>query len=41
MDGLKVRLSVDHERRELMKAPDDVSAILRLTALGWGSRRKS
>ena len=39
MDGLKVRLLVDDERRELMKAPDDVSAMLRLKGLGWGSRR--
>jgi transposase len=32
-------LSLDDERRELMKAPDEVSAMLRLKALGWGSRR--
>jgi hypothetical protein len=39
MGWLRVRLSEDDERRELMKAPDDVSAMLRLKALGWGSRR--
>src|ERR1700749_4881383 len=39
MDRLKVRLSVDDERRELMKAPDDVSAMLRLQGLAWGSKR--
>lgn len=30
---------MDDQRRELMKAPDDVSAMLRLKALGWGSKR--
>src|SRR5215472_11954046 len=27
------------QRREVMKAPDEVSAMLRLKALGWGSKR--
>ena len=26
-------------RRDAMKAPDDVSAMIRLKALGWGSKR--
>lgn len=29
----------DDQRRDVMKAPDDVSAMLRLKALGWGSKR--
>jgi transposase len=29
----------DDQRRDVMKAPDDVSAILRLKALGWGCKR--
>src|ERR1700749_342821 len=31
-------LTVD-QRRDVMKAPDEVSAMLRLKALGWGSKR--
>ena len=30
---------MDDQRRDLMKAPDEVSAMLRLKALGWGSQR--
>jgi transposase len=30
---------MDDQRRDAMKAPDDVSAMLRLKALGWGSKR--
>src|SRR4051794_2450044 len=30
---------LNDERRDVMKAPDDVSAMLRLRALGWGSKR--
>ena len=26
-------------RRDVMKAPDDVSAMVRLKALGWGTKR--
>ena len=29
----------DDLRRDAMKAPDDVSAMVRLKALGWGSKR--
>ena len=29
----------DDQRRDVMKAPDDVSAMLRLKTLGWGSKR--
>ena len=29
----------DEQRRDAMKAPDEVSAMLRLKALGWGSKR--
>jgi Homeodomain-like domain len=29
----------DDQRRDVMKAPDEVSAMLRLRALGWGSKR--
>lgn len=29
----------DDQRRDVMKAPDDVTAMLRLKALGWGSKR--
>jgi transposase len=31
--------SVGEQRRDVMKAPDEVSAMLRLKALGWGSKR--
>ena len=34
-----VPLPLDDQRRDVMKAPDDVSAMLRLKALGWGSKR--
>jgi transposase len=34
-----VPLLVDEQRRDVMKAPDEVSAMLRLKALGWGSKR--
>jgi hypothetical protein len=30
---------VDEQRRDVMKVPDDVSAMLRLKALRWGSKR--
>ena len=30
---------LDDQRRDVMKAPDDVSAMLRLKSLGWGSKR--
>jgi transposase len=30
---------LDGQRRDVMMAPDDVSAMLRLKGLGWGSRR--
>ena len=33
-----VPLVADEQRRDVMKAPDEVSAMLRLKALGWGSR---
>ena len=40
MDQIEgVPLLADSQRRELMKAPDDVSAMLRLKGLGWGSKR--
>jgi transposase len=29
----------DDQRRDVMRAPDEVSAMLRLKALGWGSKR--
>jgi transposase len=35
----KVLSLTDDQRRDVMKAPDDVSAMLRLKALGWGSKR--
>jgi len=34
-----VPLLVDEQRRDVMKAPGEVSAMLRLKALGWGSKR--
>jgi hypothetical protein len=34
-----VPLPLDGQRRDVMKAPDDVTAMLRLKALGWGSKR--
>lgn len=34
-----VPLVADEQRRDVMKAPDEVSAMLRLKALGWGSKR--
>jgi transposase len=34
-----VPLPLDGQRRDVMKAPDDVSAMLRLKAVGWGSKR--
>jgi transposase len=40
MDGQDRVLSLtEDQRREVMKAPDEVSAMLRLKALGWGSKR--
>ena len=30
---------LDDQRRDMMKTPDDVSAMLRLKSLGWGSKR--
>ncbi len=35
----EVPLLTDDQRRDVMKAPDEVLAMLRLTALGWGSKR--
>ena len=35
----EVPLLTDDQRRDVMKAPDEVSAMLRLKALGWGSKR--
>lgn len=32
-------LPLDDQRGDVMKAPDEVSAMLRLKALGWGSKR--
>src|SRR3954467_2568066 len=32
-------LLMDDQRREMMKAPEEVAAMLRLKALGWGSKR--
>src|SRR5690242_7043297 len=32
-------LRMDDLRRDVMKAPDDVAAMVRLKALGWGSKR--
>jgi DNA-binding NarL/FixJ family response regulator len=29
----------DDSRRDVMKAPDEVSAMVRLKGLGWGSKR--
>jgi hypothetical protein len=29
----------DDQRRSMMKAPDEILAMLRLKALGWGSKR--
>ena len=37
--GDTVPSPLDGQRREMMKAPDEVSAVLRLKALGWGSKR--
>jgi transposase len=34
-----VPLPLDDQRRDVMKAPEDVSTMLRLKALGWGSKR--
>ena len=34
-----VSLPLDDQRRDVMKAPDEVSAMLRLKGLGWGSKR--
>ena len=34
-----VPLPLDDQRRDVMKAPEDASAMLRLKALGWGSKR--
>jgi hypothetical protein len=31
----------DEQRRDAMKAPDEVSAMLPLKALGWGSKLAS
>jgi transposase len=35
----KVPSLTDDQRRDVMRAPDEVSAMLRLKALGWGSKR--
>src|SRR5689334_5014066 len=32
-------LPLDDQRGDVMKTPDEVSAMLRLKALGWGSKR--
>lgn len=41
MDEDEVQISprLDGPRRDEMKTPDDVSAMVRLKALGWGSKR--
>jgi transposase len=38
-DDAAVPSSVGEQRRDVMKAPDEVSAMLRLKGLGWGSKR--
>ena len=38
-DEAAVPLLLGDQRRDMMKAPDDVSAMLRLKELGWGSKR--
>jgi hypothetical protein len=35
----RVSLPLEEQRRDVMKAPDEVSAMLRLKGLGWGSKR--
>ena len=35
----EVHSLMDDQRRDVMKAPDEVSAMLRLKALGWGPKR--
>ena len=37
--GDTVPSTLDDQRNDRMKAPDKVSAMLRLKALGWGSKR--
>ena len=37
--GTTVPSLLDDQRRGVMKTPDDVSAMLRLKSLGWGSKR--
>ena len=38
-DEVSVSLSVTDGRRQVMKLPDEVAAMLRLHGLGWGTRR--
>src|SRR3954454_670688 len=38
-DRVSVAPPVDDGRRRGMRAPDEVAAMLRLRALGWGTRR--
>ncbi len=38
-DEAAVPLLLGDQRRDIMKAPDEVSAMLRLKELGWGSKR--
>ena len=38
-EDVTVPSPLDELRRDAMKAPDEVSAMLRLKALGWGSKR--
>src|ERR671939_658393 len=38
-DRVSVAPPVDDGRRQRMRAPDEVVAMLRLHALGWGTRR--
>ena len=39
MSKTETLLRTEGLRRDEMKEPDDVSAMLRLRALGWGTRR--
>ena len=39
MSKIETLLRTEGLRRDEMKEPDEVSAMLRLKALGWGARR--